>query len=96
MPSSSVQAGARTGRSPLVARTRERGVYAIDLDTPRRLREELQHLHQELAGLHEGQQTIDEIATIAARRAELTNRALKIERDLEETVASLGFETDNS
>jgi hypothetical protein len=78
------------GRSPLVRRAGERGLYALDLDVPRRLRERLHALHQELAGLHAGQQTIEEIATIAARRAELTAEVVQVERSLEEALASLG------
>ena len=81
-------------RSVLIVHAGERGLYALDLDTPRRLREHLHVLHQELAGLHEGQQTIEHVATIAARRAELTNHVVKIERDLEEALASLGFDPD--
>jgi hypothetical protein len=84
------------GRSPLVGRAGERGLYALDLDAPRRLRERLHALHHELVGLHEGQQTIDEIATVAARRADLTASVVGVERELEEALASLGFEADDS
>ena len=81
-------------RSVLVLHAGDRGVYALDLDAPRRLREQLHVLHQELAGLHEGQQTIEQVATISARRADLTNHVVKVERELEEALASLGFDPD--
>jgi hypothetical protein len=77
------------GRSPLVQRTSERGVYSLDLDAPLRLRQRLHELHNELAGLHDGQQTIDEIATIADRRAELTRAVVAAERELHEALTSL-------
>jgi predicted nuclease with TOPRIM domain len=82
------------GRSPLVDRASERGLYALNLDVLPRLRERLHGLHRELAGLHEGQQTIEEIATVATRRAELTAAAVKVERELEEALVSLGYDTD--
>jgi hypothetical protein len=69
-------------------------MYALDLDVPRRLREQLHVLHQELAGLHEGQQTIEEVATVSSRRADLTSRVVKVEHELEEALASLGFDPD--
>lgn len=83
-------------RSPLVMRTSQRGIYALDLDVPTRLRSQLHLLHRELAGLHEGQQTIDEIATVATRRAELTNQTVKIERELEEVAMSLGLDAETA
>jgi hypothetical protein len=81
-------------RSVLVVHAGERGIYALDLDIPRRLREHLHVLHQELAGLHEGQQTIEQVATVSARRADLTNQVVKVERELEEALVSLGFDPD--
>ena len=81
-------------RSVLVVHAGERGMYALDLDVPRRLREQLHVLHQELAGLHEGQQTIEEVATVSSRRADLTSRVVKVEHELEEALASLGFDPD--
>jgi uncharacterized protein YhaN len=80
------------GRSPLVNRAGAPGLYALDLRAPRELRERLHTLHQELASIHEGQQTIEEIATVATRRAELTSAVVKVERELEEAVASLGLD----
>lgn len=77
------------GRSPVVRRATERGLYALDIEAPRHLRERLHLLHQELARLHEGQQTIEEIATVATRRAELTREASDAERDLQEALTSL-------
>jgi hypothetical protein len=78
------------GRSPVTRRATERGLYMLDLEAPRRLRQRLHLLHQELARLHEGQQTIEEIATVATRRTELTREVLETERDLQETLTSLG------
>lgn len=80
------------GRSPIVSRAGERGIYALDLDAPRRLRERLHSLHQELIALHDGQQTFDQIATVRERRAELTSECAHIERALEEATGALGME----
>jgi hypothetical protein len=80
------------GRSPVVGRAGERGFYALDLDAPRRLAEKLHGLHVQLVGLHQGQQTIDEIATVRERRAELTTEYAKVERDLEEAAVALGLD----
>jgi septal ring factor EnvC (AmiA/AmiB activator) len=82
------------GRSPIVRRTGERGVYALDLDAPQRLHERLEALHQELVALHEGQQTIEEIATVRERRAELTAQCARLERALEESMRALGVERE--
>jgi hypothetical protein len=79
------------GRSPLVHRAGERGLYALDIGVLSRLRGRLHALHRELASLHEGQQTIDEVATVADRRAELTAEVIKVERELAEALESLGF-----
>lgn len=76
-------------RSPVVKRADERGLYLLDLDAPRRLSERLRELYAELASLNEGQQTIENITTTAARRLEVTTEAMKIDRDLEEASRSL-------
>ena len=82
----------QVGRSPIVKHTGERGFYALDLDAPRRLSEQLQSLHAELVGLHQGQQTIEAIATVRERRAELTSEYAKVERELEEAATALGLD----
>jgi hypothetical protein len=84
------------GRSPVVNHTGERGFYALDLDAPRRLGAQLQALHSELVGLHQGQQTIEEIATVRDRRAELTSEYARVERELEEAAMSLGLDTNQT
>jgi len=84
------------GRSPLVVRTSERGLYAIDTDVPTHLRERLRDLHQELAAIHDGQQTIDALETLADRRAKLTNEVLNTERALNEVNASLEHHAPNA
>jgi chromosome segregation ATPase len=82
----------QVGRSPIVKHTCDRGFYALDLDAPRRLSEQLRELHVELVGLHQGQQTIEAIATVRERRAELTSEYAKVERELEEAAAALGLD----
>jgi hypothetical protein len=81
------------GRSPLVNRAGERGFYALDLDAPRRLSAQLHALHAELVGLHQGQQTIEAIATLRERRADLTSEYARVERELEEAAMALGLDT---
>jgi hypothetical protein len=75
------------------ARAGERGFYALDLEGPRRLSKKLHALHTELVGLHHGQQTIEEIATVRDRRAQLTSEYAKGERELEEAAIALGLDT---
>lgn len=82
----------QVGRSPLVKHTGERGFYALDLDTPGRLSDKLHELHSELVGLHQGQQTIEAIATVRERRAELTSEYAKVEREFQEAAIALGLE----
>lgn len=78
------------GRSPVVIRTEKPGIYALDLDAPLRLRERLAKLNDELLALHEGQQTIDAIATTRQRRSELIAEIERVERALEEALESVG------
>jgi hypothetical protein len=84
------------GRSPVVLRGPERGLYTLDTSAPKRLRERLHNLHQELARLHDGQQTIAEIATVASRRAELTREVVETERNLREALISLAGVAHNA
>jgi hypothetical protein len=79
-------------RSPVVVRGAEAGTYALDLDVPRRLREELHDLHVELSRIHHGQQTIDGIVSLRERRNDLTAAIARVERELQEATESLGLE----
>lgn len=74
------------GRSPVVLRADEPGTYVLDEEAPRVLREQLDGLNQELLALHNGQQTIEEIASSRERRSELVTRISRIERALEEAL----------
>jgi hypothetical protein len=79
-------------RSPVVRRAREPGMYALELDAVPRLRDRLRRLHDELLALHRGQQTIEEIASVRERRAELAREYGHVERALEEALEVLGDE----
>lgn len=78
------------GRSPVVVRTEKPGIYTLDLDAPLRLRDRLAQLNDELLALHEGQQTIDAIATTRQRRSDLIAEIGRVERALEEALESVG------
>jgi len=80
----------QVGRSPVVVRSDEPGTYLLDLAAPKRLREQLDTLNTELLALHNGQQTIEEIASARERRNELVAAITRIERALEEALDSLG------
>ncbi|HWG56963.1 MAG TPA: hypothetical protein VNT58_10625, partial [Gaiellaceae bacterium] len=83
------------GRSPVVVRADKPGLYALDLEAPERLRRRLEQLNDELLALHEGQQTIEEIATTRERRSELIAQIGRIERALEEALEAVGSVGDS-
>jgi hypothetical protein len=74
------------GRSPVVVRGEEPGTYVLDDNAPRDLHAELDRLNSELLALHNGQQTIEEIASARERRSELVTRISRVERALEEAL----------
>jgi chromosome segregation ATPase len=81
-------------RSPVVAKAAQSGTYALDLGAPKRLQDRLATLHQELAALHKGQQTIEHITSIRDRRSELGREISRVERELLEAAGSLGLEPE--
>lgn len=78
------------GRSPVVSKGSDAGLYVLDLDAPERLRAQLDELNAELLALHHGQQTIAEIADVRERRGELVAAISRAERALEEAIESTG------
>ena len=77
------------GRSPVIVERRSRDLHA----RPRRAgaaSRRLDQLNDELLALHEGQQTIEAIATTRERRAELITETNRVERQLEEAIESVG------
>jgi hypothetical protein len=83
------------GRSPVVSRGSEAGVYLLDLTAPERLSVQLNELNAELLALHHGQQTIAEIADVRERRGELVAAISRVERELEEAIESTGRTPNN-
>lgn len=79
-------------RSPIVQKVAGPGLYQLDIQAPRQLHTRLHVLQDELTKLHGGQQTLDSIASIRERRAELTTEIARVERALEEAVAAIGAE----
>ena len=79
----------QVSRSPVVIRSDQPGTYLLDEEAPQALREELDELNKELLALHNGQQTIEEIATARDRRSDLVTRISRIERALEEALLAL-------
>jgi hypothetical protein len=71
-------------RSPVITRGTTTGVYSLDPQAPRRLRQRLDELHAELRSLSSTPDTTADLAAIRARRAELTSEIARTERALEE------------
>jgi hypothetical protein len=79
-------------RSPVVTRGAKPGVYRLDLEAPQRLELRLNELRDELAALHQGQQTIEAISSTRERRDNVTAELARVERLLLEAVESMGLE----
>jgi hypothetical protein len=69
-------------------------MYALDYDAPARLRDRVQVLADELAGLHAGQQTIMGVAAAREQRDYLVGEIRRAERALLEASESLGADPD--
>jgi hypothetical protein len=78
------------GRSPVVRRGTQSGVYELDPSAPRRLRERLDALHGELRGLTAAPSATADLTAIRARRAALTGEISRVEKALEEAESALG------
>ena len=78
------------GRSPVVRRGTQSGVYELDPGAPRRLRDELDALHAELRGIAATPTATADLTAIRARRAALTTQITQVEKALEEAEAVLG------
>jgi hypothetical protein len=76
-------------RSPVVRRGTQSGVYELDPDAPRRLRERLDALHAELRGLTATPSATTDLLAIRARREALTTQITQVEKALEEAAAVL-------
>jgi hypothetical protein len=83
-------------RSPVVQHAGGPGLYALDREAPQRLHERLSALHEELAQLRVGQQTLEDIATVRERRLDLTAEYDRVEQALSEAVEALGLATAGS
>lgn len=79
-------------RSPVVEKADGPGHYRLDLSAPRELQRRLRDLQEELRQLHDGQQTLESIASVRERRSELTAALARTERALEEAVSALGVD----
>jgi hypothetical protein len=77
-------------RSPVIARSTQNGVYALDLDASARLRRQLDDLHREMRTLASTPDGLADLAAIRARRKELTAEVARLERALEEADELLG------
>jgi hypothetical protein len=67
-------------------------MYGLDLEAPKRLERLLAELRSELTALHEGQQTIEAIASHRERRNQLGTELSRVERLLVEAIESLGLD----
>jgi hypothetical protein len=78
------------GRSPVVRRGTQSGVYELDTGASRRLRDELDALHAELRGIAAAPSATADIVAIRGRRAALTAQITQVEKALEEAETVLG------
>ena len=78
------------GRSPVVRKGTQAGVYELDRGAVPRLRGDLERLRQELLGLTAGRPATADLREIRARREALTVAIAKVERALEEAERVLG------
>lgn len=79
-------------RSPVIQKANGPGFYRLDLSAVRDLQRRLRELQDELLRLHEGQQTLEDIASARERRTEVTAELARTERALEEALRALGPE----
>ncbi len=79
----------QVSRSPVVTRGTQTGVYGVDPQAPRRLRERLADLHAELRSLASTPSATADLAAIRERRREITAETGRTERALEEAAALL-------
>jgi exonuclease VII small subunit len=76
-------------RSPAVLRESEPGTYRLDFEVVSALETQLLDLNQSLARLHQGQQTIEGIASVREERERITASIDQLERTLAEAHATL-------
>jgi hypothetical protein len=76
-------------RSPVVRKATQAGVYELDRGAPARLRARLDGLHEQLRALASTRTPTADLATVRARRAELTAEVGHVEKALEEAVRLL-------
>lgn len=79
-------------RSPVVERAGGKGVYALNFEAVRLLRDQLRRLHHELITLSERSEPSDDAIS---RRAELMAKVARVERALREALASLTRDRDS-
>jgi len=79
----------QVSRSPVVIRGTQTGVYGLDPQAPRRLRERLFDLHAELRSLASTPNATADLAVLRERRREITAETGRTERALEEAEALL-------
>lgn len=77
-------------RSPVVRRADAPGVYALDLEAPAKLREQLRRLEEKLVRTPVSGETAEELAAAREQRTKLLTAARATERQLEEALRSLG------
>jgi hypothetical protein len=77
------------GRSPVIRKGTQSGVYELDRAAPRRLRAQLEALHEQLRALTARPGAAADLAAVRARRAEITTAMAQTEKALEEAEAVL-------
>lgn len=82
----------QVARSPVVKKAGRPGFYVLDLGSSELLHQQLVAIQRELSLLHQGQQTLDGVASQRRRRLDLLAELARTERSLEEAVEALGRE----
>jgi prefoldin subunit 5 len=78
------------GRSPVIRKGTQSGVYELDRGAPRRLRARLDALHEQLRALSAAPGAATDLAAVRTRRAEITTAMAQVEKALEEAEDVLG------
>ena len=83
-------------RSPVLRKGTQPGVYELDRRAPATLRRRLEQLHIEMRDLTRAPAATTGLASVRARRAELTSEVGRLEKALEEAERLLGGPPDAS
>jgi hypothetical protein len=77
-------------RSPVIRKSTQAGVYELDTAAARRLRDQLDRLHEDLRALSATPSAATDLATVRSRRAQIHAEIGQVEKALVEAEELLG------